>query len=63
MGSRKLQVSQLRRLMFRLIAKALGEKSGVTSTESDIIAIIRICIVTVYLITNVIIIAGVLRHW
>lgn len=49
--------------IFRLAAKSLGEKSGTTDLESDIIACIRMCIVGVYLITNLIIIAGVIRHW
>lgn len=49
--------------MWRLWAKALGEKSGTSDGESDKIAIIRTVIVLSYLITNVFIVAGVIRHW
>lgn len=49
--------------MWRLWAKALGEKSGSTDTEANKIAIIRTAIVVCYLITNVVIVAGVIRHW
>lgn len=49
--------------MWRLWAKALGEKSGATERESDQIALIRTGIVLCYVITNLFIIAGVIRHW
>ena len=49
--------------MWRLWAKALGEKHGKTDIESDKIALIRTVIVACYIITNLFIIAGVLRHW
>jgi len=60
--------------MWRLWAKAIGEKHGKTDSESDKIAFIRTIIVykiafirTIivlsYLITNCFIIAGVIRHW
>ena len=48
---------------WRAWAKALGEKSGNTDTESDRIACIRTIIVLSYIITNCFIIAGVIRHW
>ena len=48
---------------WRLWAKALGEKSGITDEESDKIALLRTIIVLTYTITNLFIIAGVLRHW
>jgi len=48
--------------MWRLWAKALGDKHG-TNSEADKIAIIRTCIVACYIITNCVIVAGVLRHW
>jgi len=48
---------------WRLWAKALGEKSGKTNQEADIVALIRSLIVIVYIITNCVIIAGVIRHW
>jgi len=49
--------------IWRLWAKALGEKSGKTNSESDRIALIRSVIVLTYLITNLFIVAGVIRHW
>jgi hypothetical protein len=49
--------------MWRLWAKALGEKAGNTDTESDKIACIRTAIVLCYIITNFFIVAGVIRHW
>jgi hypothetical protein len=48
---------------WRLWAKALGEKSGDTDRESDIIACIRSAIVLSYILTNCFIVAGVIRHW
>jgi len=47
----------------RLWAKALGEKASTDDNEADKIAIIRSIIVLIYIITNFVIIAGVLRHW
>jgi hypothetical protein len=49
--------------MWRLWAKALGEKTGSNNKEADMIAIIRTIIVLGYVITNLFIIAGVIRHW
>jgi hypothetical protein len=49
--------------MWRLWAKAIGEKNGKDDRESDKIAIIRTAIVACYIITNLFIIAGVIRHW
>jgi len=49
--------------MWRLWAKALGEKHGKDNHEADKIAIIRTCIVLCYIITNIFIVAGVIRHW
>ena len=49
--------------LWRLWAKALGEKSGTTDSESDLIAIIRTGIILSYFITNSFIVAGVIRHW
>jgi hypothetical protein len=51
------------RKLWRLWAKALGEKTGKTDSESDIIAVIRTFIVLVYLVANAFIIANVIRHW
>ena len=49
--------------MWRIWAKALGEKQGKDNKEADRIAIIRTIIVFCYIITNMFIIAGVIRHW
>jgi len=49
--------------MWRLWAKALGEKAGRTNNEANKIAIIRTAILFVYIITNLFIISGVIHHW
>ena len=51
------------RKVWRLWAKALGEKSGATDQEADKVALVRTAIVLCYIITNIFIIAGVIRHW
>jgi hypothetical protein len=50
-------------MWWKLWAKALGKKATSDDKESDKIAIIRTIIVLIYIITNFVIIAGVLRHW
>jgi hypothetical protein len=52
-----------RRHIWRLWAKALGDKAGHTDKEADTVATIRTLIVVTYLLTNFVIVAGVLRHW
>jgi hypothetical protein len=49
--------------MWRLWAKALGQKEGITDSEADVVAALRTAIVALYIITNLFIIAGILRHW
>jgi hypothetical protein len=49
--------------MWRLWAKALGEKASEDDKEADRVAVIRSLIVLCYIITNMFIIAGVIRHW
>jgi hypothetical protein len=49
--------------MWRLWAKALGEKAGNDDKEADRVALIRTAIILFYVITNLFIIAGVIRHW
>jgi hypothetical protein len=49
--------------IWRLWAKALGEKAGSTDQEADRVAVIRTIILAVYVITNLFIIAGVIKHW
>ena len=49
--------------IWRIWAKALGEKSGSTDKEADRIALIRTSIVLCYIVTNMFFVAGVIRHW
>ena len=49
--------------MWKLWAKALGEKASSNDNEADRIAYVRTLIVMVYVITNFFIVAGVIRHW
>lgn len=51
------------REVWKLWAKALGEKTGATDQEADKVALVRTGIVLTYVITNLFIIAGVIRHW
>lgn len=51
------------RRLWAIWAKALGEKAGSTDSEADIIAVVRTIIVLAYLITNLFIVCGVVRHW
>ena len=52
-----------RKTVWRLWAKALGQKATKNDTESDHIARIRTLIFFTYFLTNLFIIAGVIRHW
>jgi hypothetical protein len=49
--------------MWRLWAKALGEKAHKRDQVADQVAIVRTIIFGTYLITNLFICAGVIRHW
>ncbi len=49
--------------LFRLWAKALGEKASHNKTEADLVALIRSVVFLSYLITKAFILAGVIRHW
>lgn len=53
----------MKRGIFRLWAKALGEKASNNHKEADTVAHIRTLIFLSYLTTNVFIVAGVIRHW
>lgn len=53
----------MKKRLWRLWAKALGEKVGTTDTEADRIAYIRTAIVAVAVLTNLCIVAGVIHHW
>ena len=49
--------------MWRIWAKALGEKAGKHDREADTVAIVRTFIFASYLITNIAIVANAWRHW
>lgn len=49
--------------LWRLWAKALGEKASKCNRESDKIALVRTFIFASYLITNGFIAANTVRHW
>jgi hypothetical protein len=49
--------------MWRVWAKSLGQKASKCDKESDMIALVRTIIFTTYLVTNIFIVAGVIRHW
>lgn len=48
--------------MWRLWAKALGEKVG-TNNEADKVAMLRTVLILQAVITNMFIIANAIRHW
>jgi len=52
-----------RKKVWRIWAKALGEKAGKHDREADTIAIVRSFIFASYLITNIAIVANAWRHW
>lgn len=52
-----------RKSLWRVWAKALGEKASDCDRESDIVAIIRTFVFLTYLITNVAIVSNAVRHW
>lgn len=56
-------MSRKSRSTWRVWVKALGEKASESNSESDRVALIRTAIFTTYLITNLFIMAGVVRHW
>jgi hypothetical protein len=56
-------VSRLVRYWWRILAKAVGEKAHQHSRVADQVAMVRLFILGGYMITNVFICAGVIRHW
>lgn len=44
-------------------AKALGTKASEDDKVADVVAIVRTIIFLFYAVTNIVIIAGVIRHW
>jgi len=49
--------------VWRVWAKALGEKSGASNQEADLVAVVRSVVVGVNFITCLFIIAGVIHNW
>ena len=49
--------------MWKLWCLALGEKASKKNNEADYVAIVRSIIFLSYLVTNIFIISGVVRHW
>lgn len=49
--------------VWRIWAKALGEKASKCNKESDTVAAIRTVIFLSYLVTNMFIIGNTIRHW
>ena len=49
--------------LWRLWAKALGEKADTCDKEADKVAIIRTLIFITYLTTNLFIISNIIKHW
>jgi hypothetical protein len=49
--------------VWNLWSKALGEKASDHNREADLIALIRTFIFVSYFLTNLFIVAGVVRHW
>jgi hypothetical protein len=52
-----------RQSAWRILAYALGPKTGRNENEADIIALVRTVILISYMTTNFFIVAGVIRHW
>lgn len=50
-------------MMWKLWAKALGEKASSCNTEADKVAWIRTFLIVQAIITNIFIVCGVIRHW
>jgi len=56
-------MSKKKKTIWRIWAKALGEKGSKCDREADIIAIVRTFIFITYLITNIAIVSNAVRHW
>lgn len=49
--------------LWKIWANAIGSKTGNTDSEADRVAIIRTVIVAQAFVTNLFIIAGIIKHW
>jgi hypothetical protein len=52
-----------KKTVWRLLAKALGEKASKCDNEADKVALIRLVMFLSILITNCFIVANAIRHW
>lgn len=59
----RYKLKQYLKYWWTLWAKALGEKAHSNDRHADKIAIIRTCIVLLYIVTNCFIIAGIIHNW
>lgn len=50
-------------MIWRIWAKALGQKEGKGDREADAVALVRTFLVLLTVFTNLVILAGVIRHW
>jgi len=57
------KIMRSKQTMWRLWAKAIGEKAHKKDHIADQIAAVRTVIFLSYLVTNLFIVAGVIRHW
>jgi len=53
----------MRNKCWRIWAKSLGEKTGTSDKEADLIAVVRTIIVLVNFITCFFIMSGVIHNW
>ncbi len=51
------------RRIWRIWAKALGDKSGASNREADLIAVVRTVIIGVNCITGFFLMSGVVHNW
>jgi len=49
--------------LWRVWAKALGQKEGTSDNEADRVALVRTVIAGINLVTCLFIVAGIIRHW
>lgn len=57
------QSMKKRKTVWRLLAKALGEKASKCNKEADRVALIRLLMFLSILVTNCFIVANAIRHW
>ncbi len=63
MSNQENQSMKKNKTVWRLLAKALGEKASKCDKEADKVALIRLLMFLSIFITNCFIIANAIRHW